>query len=154
MISYYYWECEMLQLFRRQFSNIYPKNSMDGEAWWTTVHGVAKNWTQLSDFTFTSFRSVQFIRSVVSDSLRPHGLHHARLPCPSPTPGAYSNSCPSSQWCHLPSHPLLSPSPPAFSLSQHHILFQWVCSSHQVAKVLELQFQHQSFQWVFRVDFL
>ena len=43
---------------------------------------------------------IQFSRSIVSDSLRPHGLQHARLPCPSPTPGAYSNSCPSSQWCH------------------------------------------------------
>ena len=42
----------------------------------------------------------QFSCSVMSDSLRPHGLQHARLPCPSPTPGAYSNSCPSSQWCH------------------------------------------------------
>ena len=51
-----------------------------------------------------------------------------------------------------PSHPLLSPSPPAFNLSQHQGLFQWVSSSHQVAKVLELQ--HQSFQWVFRIDFL
>ena len=44
--------------------------------------------------------SVQFSCSVVSDSLRPHGLQHARLPCPSPTPGVYSNSCPLSQWCH------------------------------------------------------
>ena len=44
--------------------------------------------------------SVQFSRSVMSDSLRPHGLQHARPPCPSPTPGAYSNSCPSSQQCH------------------------------------------------------
>ena len=44
--------------------------------------------------------SVQFSHSVMSDSLRPHGLQHARLPCPSPTPGAYSNSCPKSQWCH------------------------------------------------------
>ena len=44
--------------------------------------------------------SVQFIHSVMSDSLGPHGLQHARLPCPSPTPRAYSNSCPSSQWCH------------------------------------------------------
>ena len=44
--------------------------------------------------------SVQFIRSVVSNSLQPHGLQHARLPCPSPTPGVYSNSCPLSQWCH------------------------------------------------------
>ena len=44
--------------------------------------------------------SVQFSRSVVSDSLQPHGLQHARLPCPSPTSWAYSNSCPFSQWCH------------------------------------------------------
>ena len=45
-------------------------------------------------------RSVQFSSSVVSDSLWLHGLQHARLPCPSPTPRAYSNSCPLSQWCH------------------------------------------------------
>ena len=51
-----------------------------------------------------------------------------------------------------PSHPLLSPSPPAFSLSQHQGLFQWISSSHQVAKVLELQLQHQSFQWTLRTD--
>ena len=44
--------------------------------------------------------SVQFSRSVVSDSLQPHGLQHARLPCPSPIPGVYSNSCPSSRGCH------------------------------------------------------
>ena len=44
--------------------------------------------------------SVQFSHSIMSESLRPHGLQHARLPCPSPTPGAYSNSCSSSQWCH------------------------------------------------------
>ena len=44
--------------------------------------------------------SVQFICSVMSDSLRPHGLQHARPPCPSPTPGLYPNSCPLSQWCH------------------------------------------------------
>ena len=42
----------------------------------------------------------QFSFSVVSDSLQPHGLQHTRLPCPSPTPGAYSNSCPLSRWCH------------------------------------------------------
>ena len=44
--------------------------------------------------------SVQFNRSVVSNSLRPHGLQHARLPCPSLSPGACLNSCPLSQWCH------------------------------------------------------
>ena len=53
-----------------------------------------------------------------------------------------------------PSHPLSSPSPPAFNLSQHWGLFQWASSSHQVAKVLEFQLKHQSFQWIFRTDFL
>ena len=53
-----------------------------------------------------------------------------------------------------PSHPLSSPSPPAFSLSQHQGLFKWVSSLHQVAKVLESQLQHQSFQWIFRTGFL
>ena len=51
-----------------------------------------------------------------------------------------------------PSHLLSPPSPPAFDLYQHQGLFQWVSSSHHVAKVLE--FQHQSFQWIFRIDFL
>ena len=53
-----------------------------------------------------------------------------------------------------PSHPLLSPSPPAFSLFQHQSLSQWISSSHQVAKLLEFQLQHQSFQWIFRTEFL
>ena len=52
-----------------------------------------------------------------------------------------------------PSHPLSSPSPPTFNLSQHQGLFQWVCFSHQVAKVLEFLLQHQSFQWIFRLIF-
>ena len=49
--------------------------------------------------------------------------------------------------------PLSSPFPPAFNFSQHQGLFQWVSSLHQVAKVLEFQLQHQSFQWIFRTDF-
>ena len=53
-----------------------------------------------------------------------------------------------------PSHPLLSPSLPTFNISQHQGLFKWVSSLHQVAKVLEFQLQHQSFQWIFRTDFL
>ena len=60
---------------------------------------------------------------VVSDSLRPHGLQHARLPCPSPYPGPCSNSCPLSPWCHPTISSSLSPSPPAFNLSQHWGLF-------------------------------
>ena len=53
-----------------------------------------------------NLRSVQFSRSVVSNSLQPRGLQHARPPCPSPTPGVYSHSCPLSWWCH----PTISPS--------------------------------------------
>ena len=75
--------------------------------------------------------SVQFSRSVMSDSLRPCGLQHARPPCPSPTPGVYSNSCPLSQWCHpaisssavpFSSYPQSLPASGSFSVSQ---LFTW-----------------------------
>ena len=55
----------------------------------------------------------QFSRSVVSDSLQPHGLQHARPPCPAPTPGVYPNSCPLSRWCH----PTISSSAVPFSSS-------------------------------------
>ena len=55
----------------------------------------------------------------------PHELQHSSLPCPSPTPRACSNSCPSSWWCHPIIYPLLFPSPPAFNLSQHQGHFQW-----------------------------
>ena len=86
--------------------------------------------------------------------LRPHGLQHARLPCSSPYPGFSQTHV---HWVNdtiQPSHPLSSPSPPAFNLSQYRGLFQWVGSLHQVAKAVELQLQHQSFQWIFRVDFI
>jgi len=89
--------------------------------------------------------------SVLSDSLWPHGPQHARLPCPSPMPRACSNSCPLHRWCHPT---ISSPFPPAFNLSQHQGLFQWVRSSHQVTKVLQFQLQYQSFQRIFRTDFL
>ena len=95
-----------------------------------------------------------FSHSAVSNSLQPHGLQHARLPCPSPSSRPCSNSCPLSRDAIQSSHPLSSPSPPALNLSQHQSLFQWVSSSNQVAKVLEFQFQHQSFQWIFRIYFL
>ena len=241
----------------------------------SSVHGISQarilEWVAIS---------VQFSHSVLSDSLLPHESQHARPPCPSPTPGVYSNLCPLSRWCHpgisssvipfsscpqslpasgsfpmsqlftwggqsigvsasfssaqiqpypvplsvvlklffqctetrlvlltlgfllfhpvhfvsvtqscttlcdpmdcsmpgfpvhhqlpeltqthvhqvgdaiQPSHPLLSPSPPIFNISQHQDLFQWVSSLHQMDKVLELQLQHQSFQWVFGTDFL
>ena len=62
-------------------------------------------------FSYLQFISVQFSRSVMSNSLRPHGLQHARLLCPSLTPGACSNSCPLSRWCH----PTISSSVVSFS---------------------------------------
>ena len=93
-----------------------------------------------------------FGHSVVSNSLWPHGLQHARLPCPSLSPGVCSNSCPLSWWCHPTISSSVVPFPPTLKLSQHQGLFQWVGPWYQVAKVLE--FQHQSFQWIFKVDFL
>ena len=134
-----------------------------------------------------STHSVQFSCSVMSESLRPHGLQHARPPCPSPIQlisdiqilfsclvMTLSNPVDCSMpgfpilhhllelsqthlhWigdANQPSGPLLSTSP-AFNFSQHQDLFQWVSSLNQVIKVLEFQLQPQSFQWIFRVDFL
>ena len=98
------------------------------------------------------YQSAQFSRSVESDSLRPHGRQHARPPCPSPTLSVYSNSCPLSRWYHPAISSSVFHSPPTFNLSQHQGLFKWVSFSHQVAKVLEFQLQHQSFQWWFLIN--
>ena len=69
-----------------------------------------------------------------SDCLQCHEPQHARPSCPSPAPGVYSNSCPLSWWCHLTISSSVAPSPPAPNPSQHQGLFQWVNSSHEVAK--------------------
>ena len=96
----------------------------------------------------------QFSRSVVSDCLWPHESQHVRPLCPSPTPGVHSDSRPTSQWYH----PAISFAVVPFSSipnpSQHQSLFQWINSSHEVAKVLELQLQHHSFQRNPRADLL
>ena len=83
----------------------------------------------------------------MSNSLRPHETQHARPPSLSPTPGVHPNPCHGVGDAIQPSHPLSSPSPSALNLFQHQGLFKWVSSLHQVAKVLEFQLQHQSFQW-------
>ena len=92
---------------------------------------------------------VQFSRSVVSDSLRPHEPQHARPPCPSPTPGVHSDSLPSSQWCHpaisssvvpFSSCPQSLPASESFPMRQ---LFTW-----------EFELQHHSFQRNPRADLL
>ena len=80
----------------------------------------------------------QFSCSVMSETLQPHGLQHASLHCPSPTPRVQTHVHQVSDAVQ-PSHPLSPPSP-AFSLSQHQGLFHWVSSSHQVAKLLEFSF--------------
>ena len=98
--------------------------------------------------------SVQFGCSVMFYSLWPHGLQHARLACPSPTPTDSSTHVHQVGDATQPSHPLCSPSPHAFNLSPHQGLFQKVSSSHEVTKVLEFQFHNQSFQWMFRTDLL
>ena len=59
------------------------------------------DWNWGNKWAFPLFSSAQFSHLVVSNSLRPHGLQHARPPCPSPTPGVYPNSCPLSWWCYL-----------------------------------------------------
>ena len=98
--------------------------------------------------------SVQFSRSVVSDFLWPHGLQHTGFPVHHQFPEFTQTHVHHVGDAIQPFHPLLSPSSPAFNLSQNRGLFQSVSSLHQVAKVLEFQLQHQSFQWIFRTDFL
>ena len=102
------------------------------------------------------FSSVQFSCSVVSDSLRPHELQHARPPCPSPTPGVHSDSCPSSQWCHpaisssvvpFSSCPQFLPASESFPVSQ---LFAWGGQSTGVsalASFLTKKSQGWSSEW-------
>ena len=90
----------------------------------------------------------------MSNSLRPHESQHTRPPCPLPSPGVYQTHVHRVGDATQPSYPLSSPSPPAPNPSQHQGLFQWVNSSHEVAKVLEFQLQHQSFQWTPRTNLL
>ena len=101
-------------------------------------------------FSNHQISSVQFSHSVVYDSLRPHESQHARPPCPSPTLKPMSTELVMPSNHLILCHPLLLLS----SISQHQGLFKWVSSSHQVAKILEFQFQHQSFQWTPRTDLL
>ena len=108
---------------------------------------------------YSGLQSLQFSCLVMSNSLWTHRLQHARLPCPSPTPGTYSNSCPSSGWCH----PTISSSVVPFSSCLQSLpeLGSFPVSQlfTSVAKVLEFQFQHQSLQWIlgpisFRMDWV
>ena len=143
-------------------------------AWQATIHRVAKSQTQLNSTTYwldfyLLLRSRAYIVRNLTQmprtsqcssatqscpTLWPHESQHARASCPSPTPRVHPNPCPLSQWCHPTISSSVVPSPPALSLSQHQGLFQWVSSSHQLAKVLESRLQHQSLQWTPRTDLL
>ena len=87
-------------------------------------------------------------------TLRPHRLWHGRPPCPSPSPGSRSNSCLLSRWCRQTSASSVIPfffCLQSFPASGSFLMMGFL---HQMAKVLELQLQHQSFQWIFRTDVL
>ena len=84
--------------------------------------------------------SVQFSRSVVSDSLRPHESQHTRPPCLSPTPRVHPNPCPSSRWCHPTISSSVVPFSPCPLSFQHQGLLKWFSSSHQVAKYWRFSF--------------
>ena len=122
-------------------------------AWLTLLHTTrASDWQSLYPSSRRVWEREQllfFSYSVTSESVT-NGLQHIRLFCPSPSQTHV-------HWVGdaiQPSHPLLSLSALAFNLSLHQGLSQWIGSSHQVAKVLEFQLQHQSFQWIFMTDFL
>ena len=146
--------------FLLQYSGL--ENSMD-----CIVHGITKSqtwqWTSLS-CRYINFNTDNYMKQIIlafSSVAQPCPTLYDPMDC-SMTGLPVYHQLPEFTQTHVhwvgdaiqPSHPLSSPSPPAFNLSQHQGLFEWVSSSHQVAKVLERQLLHQSFQWIFRVDFL
>ena len=161
--------CSVTDLYPTQCSRL--ENLRDGGVWWGAIYGVAQSQTRLkwlssssrcdpkdcstAGFTVPQYLLISyFSHSLVSDALQNHALQHTRLPCPSPTPGVYSNSCPLSCWCH----PTISSSVVPFSsrlqsfpVSGSFTVSQFFTSGGQI---LEFQLQHQSFQWIFRTDFL
>ena len=99
------------------------------------------------------FSSVQFSSSVTADSLQPHGLQHARPPCPSPTPRAYSNSCPLSWWCHRTNSFSIVPFSSCFQSFPASGFFpmSWLFASSRQSIGASAS---ASILWIFRVDFL
>ena len=129
---------------------------------WVDLETVRKSEERKKNISYTNaymwnlekWYSVQFSPSVTSNSLHPtdhsmpgFSVHHQLLE-PTQIHGHWVGDA------IQPSRPLSSPSPATFNLSQHQGLFKWISFSYQVAKVLGFQLQHQSFQWIFRTNFL
>ena len=136
-----------------------------GLSWDITV--IEQQLLELSQFIYmfwyiyqiisTLVKSLDYLFSSVAQScptLRPHGLQHARLPCPSPTPGACSNSCHGVGDAIQPSHPVIcfSSCLQSFPAAGSFQMNQFFASGDQ--SIGASQLQHQSFQWIFRTDFL
>ena len=113
-----------------------------------------KSRSHIHSVSLWSFSSVQFSHSFVSDSLQPNELQHTRFLCPSPNSRVYSNLCPLSQWWH----PTISSSVTLLSYCLHspsiRVLSNESAFCIRWPKHWNLILQHQSFQWIFRVDFL
>ena len=101
-----FWLPRNLQIRKREFTQVKKQKATSNQNlcfWLLKFNRIPKEISFLLSYLLCRMlviSSVQFSHSVMSDSLQPHGLQHARFPCPSPSPRAYSNSCPSSQWCH------------------------------------------------------
>jgi len=121
-----------------------------GSYLFVSVEGTLQKEFLLYKCMFSQFSSV----AQSCPTLWPHEPQHARPLCPSPTPRVHPNPRPLSRWCH----PTISSSVVPFSFCPQSFpasgSFQMSHSSHEVAKILEFQLQHQSFQWIFRTDFL
>ena len=142
-------------------SSILAENSMDRGTWQATVQG--SQWDTTEHTAQNNFFTKQGHSKYSARFVVVQALSHVWLFAAPRTATRHVSLSFTISWslCKLtsiesviPSSPQLSPSPPAFSLSQNQGLFQWVSSSYQVAKVLKLQLQHQSFRWIFRVDLL
>ena len=92
---------DLITKYYLKYTNLYTRKKVKKLCMYLLTYAKRKKWRMNKPETNElSYLTVQFSCSVMSDSLQPHGLWHARLPCPSPTPRAYSNSCPLSWWCH------------------------------------------------------
>ena len=141
------------------------ENPKDRGVWWATVPGVTKSWSWLSEeadmqlwakLVIWYSLNIQFssVAQSCSTLCDPMNRSTPSLPVHHKLPEFTQTHVHQVSDAIQPSHPLSSPSLPALSPSQHQGLFQWVSSSHEVAKVLDFQPQRQSFQWTPRTDLL